>query len=281
MLINIDGKLLSPEQAHVSVFDRGFLYGDSVYEVIRTYRGIPFALEEHLARLTRSAEGLALEIPERAWLRAEIRKTIAAAGYSESYCRIVVTRGSGPLSLDPTTATKSCCVIYVKEYEPFPDWMYTKGIKLAIPSIRRNDPATINPAIKSGNYLNSVLALGEAKRAGFDDALMLGLNGQVTEASSASVFIYKDGLLQTPPLEAGILAGITRQLIIQLADEEKISITQTEFYPDDLYAADEVMLVSTLREVMPVVQVGDNQIASGQPGPFVKQLRQKFIARFT
>jgi branched-chain amino acid aminotransferase len=274
LLVNINGKHFSEDQARVSVFDRGFLYGDSVYEVVRTYAGIPFAVGEHLDRFERSAARLEIELPKRRWIEEQISRTIKAAGNSESYCRIIVTRGSGPITLDPTQATNPMTVILVKELEPFADWMYTQGIKVAVPSIRRNHPTTVDPAIKSGNYLNSVLALGEAKQAGFDDALLLGMQGRITEATSANVFLYLHGILRTPTLQTGILQGVTRGLIIQIAKQLGIECKECDLYLEDLNEADEVMLTGTLKEVMPVVQVGKQTISDGHPGPIAASLKQ-------
>jgi branched-chain amino acid aminotransferase len=276
MRINIQGELFLPEDARISVLDRGFLYGDSVYEVVRTYDGIVFAFEEHLQRLVHSAASLGISLPDRAWLRAQVERTIQAAGNPESYCRIVITRGSGPITLDPTTALGNCTVIFAKPYEPFPDWMYTKGIKVAIPSIRRNLQAALDPAIKSGNYLNSVLALGEARKGGFDDALMLDFKGRVTEATSSNVFAWKDSKLLTPKLDTGILEGVTRGFIIQLCRKENIPVEECDLFPDDLYAADEVMVTSTLKEVLPVTQVCERLIGGGKPGPTAARLRDLF-----
>lgn len=274
--INIDGEIAAPEDARISVIDRGFLYGDSVYEVVRTYGGTPFALEEHLSRLERSAERLHIALPGRDWLGREIDRTIQAAANDESYCRIIVTRGVGPITLDPTTANDSMTVIIAKGYEPFPEWNYTRGIKVTIPNIRRTARVSLDPAIKSGNYLNSVLAFGEARRAGFDDAVMLDHQGLVTEATSSNVFVARGGRLFTPALEHGLLAGVTRGILIGLARENGFDCSECELTPDELTGADEVMLTSTLREVQPVVQVGQAQIGDGVPGPVAKQLRQLF-----
>ncbi|MBW1811554.1 MAG: aminotransferase class IV [Deltaproteobacteria bacterium] len=274
LLVNINGKYCKGDQARVSVFDRGFLYGDSVYEVVRTYGGIPFAVSEHLDRFVRSAARLEIQLPERSWLEEQIDETIKAAGNPESYCRIIVTRGSGPITLDPTVARNPMTVLIVKELEPFADWMYTQGIKVAIPTIRRNHPAALDPAIKSGNYLNSVLALGEAKRAGFDDALLLGTQGRITEATSANVFLCRQGTLYTPTLQTGILQGVTRGLIIQIAKQLGIECKECDLYLEDLEKTDEVMLTGTLKEVMPVVQVGQQTIGDGSPGPLTHKLKQ-------
>jgi len=272
-LFNINGKLCRQNQAKISVLDRGFLYGDSVYEVVRTYEGRIFALTEHLKRLEHSASRLNIELPNIDWLKRQLLRTVSMAKNADSYCRLIVTRGSGPITLDPTLASKPQLVIIVKKYERFPDWMYQKGIKAFIPSIRRNSRASLDPAIKSGNYLNSVLALGEARKAGFHDALLLDAQGRVTEATSSNVFVFKDGILKTPTLETGILQGVTRSLVLQLVKTYLIPHQEGDIYSDDLVAADEVLVTSTLKEVMPVVQVGDHQIGDGRPGPLGKKLR--------
>jgi len=277
-MIEIDGVLSPPEQARIPVLDRGFLYGDSVYEVLRTYEGALFALEAHLDRLARSAASLKIDLPPRERLVAGIERTVAAAGNPESYCRVIVTRGSGPLTLDPTTAGRPLTAIVAKEYEPFPDWTYERGVRVIVPSIQRTSPGSLDPAIKSGNYLNSVMAMGEARRAGYFDALMLDREGLVTEATSANVFAWKDGRLLTPPLEVGILSGVTRGLLLELARELGIPCEERHLPLAELLAAEELMLTSTLREVQPVVEVGDRVIGDGMPGPMARDLRREFHA---
>ena len=274
--INIDGTITSTADARISVLDRGFLYGDSIYEVVRTYEGMVFALEEHLTRLESSADRLHIAVPDRLRLAAEIQRTIDAAGNDESYCRVIVTRGIGPITLDPTTATEPMTVIVAAPYKPFPEWTYEHGIKVTIPNIRRTARVSLDPAIKSGNYLNSVLAFGEARRAGYDDAVMLDHHGLVTEATSANVFIAADGKLRTPALEHGLLAGVTRGILLDLSRNNGFDVSECEITPDDLIGADEVLLTSTLREVMPVVQVGEASIGSGAPGPIAVLLRELF-----
>jgi len=275
MRININGELHDANTALIPVLDRGFLYGDSIYEVIRTYEGRPFALEEHLARFERSAKSMDIPLPDRAWLVGEIARTLQAGGCAESYCRIIVTRGNGPISLDPSAATDPLTVIVVQEFTPFPEAMFEQGVRAAIPSVRRNLRSAVDPAIKSGNYLNSILALGEARRAGFDDALMLDVEGRVTEATTSNVFTLRaDGVLCTPRLETGILEGVTRGLVLQLAEQQGLPCEECDLYPDDLVGASEVMLTSTLREAMAVVAVGDSVVGRGRPGPMAARLRR-------
>jgi branched-chain amino acid aminotransferase len=275
-VVNIDGTIVPSENAQISVFDRGFLYGDSVYEVIRTYKGVTFAVKEHLDRLERSAASLAIDLPQRSWLIEQLHRTVESAGNQESYCRIIVTRGQGPITLDPTTAVESATIIIVKEFESFSPWMYTKGIRVGIPSIRRTSRASLDPAIKSGNYLNSVMALGEARRAGFDDALLLDTQEWVTEATSANVFTVHKGLLSTPTFDTGLLAGVTRGLILQIADSEHLPCEERQINLDDLISAQEVMLTSTLREIMPVVEIQGHPVGTGSPGPISSRLLELF-----
>ncbi|HUT78363.1 MAG TPA: aminotransferase class IV [Polyangia bacterium] len=278
-LVEIDGVLTAPETARVPVLDRGFLYGDSVYEVLRTYEGRLFALESHLDRLEGSARRLMIDLPDRARIAAAIDRTVGSAGNPESYCRVIVTRGSGPLTLDPTTAVRPLTIVIVKEFEPFPDWTFDRGVRVMVPTIQRTSPASLDPAIKSGNYLNSVLALGEARRGGCFDALMLDGYGRVTEATSSNVFAWKDGTLLTPPLEVGILSGVTRGLLLELARELRLPCEERHLPLTDLLTADEVLLTSTLREVQPVVEVAGRPIGDGAPGPLARDLRRAFHDR--
>ncbi len=275
-VININGTITPHDEARISVLDRGFLYGDSVYEVVRTYGGKPFALEAHLQRLDHSARSLAISLPERDELIEALYATLADAGNEDSYCRIIVTRGSGPLTLDPTTAENPVLVILVKPYEPFADWMYEKGVRLAIPKVRRTSREALDPGIKSGNYLNSVIAFKEARELGFDDALLLDKQGRITESTSSNIFTWLGGKLVTAPLETGLLAGVTRGLVIKIARDNRIDCVEQQLTPEELFSADEVMMTSTIREVMPVIQVGDRNIGDGKPGPVAKRLKELF-----
>jgi branched-chain amino acid aminotransferase len=274
--VNIGGAIGAPEELRISALDRGFLYGDSVYEVVRTYEGAPFALPEHLDRLAGSAGRLGIRLPPRGELEREVRRTLDAAGHDEAYCRIVVTRGTGPITLDPTTAGEPLTVILVKPYEPFPDWTYERGVRVAIPQIRRTSRASLDPAIKSGNYLNSVLALGEARAAGCDDALMLDAEGDVAEATSSNVFVAAEDAVATPALEVGLLAGVTRGLLVDLMRQNGIRCAERAITVAEVTGADEVMLTSTLREVQPVVEVAGRRIGDGVPGPLARRLRALF-----
>lgn len=276
--INIDGTIGTPENSFVSVLDRGFLYGDSVYEVVRTYQGKIFALEQHYRRFCSSAARLGIELPDKDWLFSQIDRTIAASGNQESYCRVIVTRGEGPLTLDPTTAIAPSTVIIVKGFEPFPEETFRTGIRVWIPNVRRTSTVSLDPSIKSGNYLNSVMAFKEARMAGFDDSLMLDFDGNVTEATSSNVFISNGKKIYTPAFEVGLLPGVTRALLLSLLAQNKIAYEECTLSLSQVEQADEVMLTSTIREIQPVVMVGNHVIGSGKPGPVAQKLRALFHA---
>src|SRR5205814_2129973 len=228
--VYIDGAVRLPEDAKISVFDRGFLYGDSVYETIGTVRGRLFALSDHLDRLERSAARLALRLPPRAVIERAILETMAAAGNSESRVRVMVTRGGGKLDLDPASAGEPNLVVIAGPLGgPTPE-MYDRGVAVAIVSVTRNLPGAIDPAIKSGNYLNNVLALSEARRRpGVHEAILLSASGSVAEGATSNVFLVKDGEILTPALSVGILDGVTRGKVIELARGAGIGCREVEF----------------------------------------------------
>jgi branched-chain amino acid aminotransferase len=285
VLVNVDGRLVPPEEAFVPVLDRGFLYGDSVYEVVRTYRGKVFELGRHLDRMDRSAAGIALQLPPRERIERELLRTLQASGNAESYARIVVTRGEGKFGLAPHLATgPGRMIVVVRPLEPPPAEAYERGLRMAVAVTRRNPPQALDPALKTGNYLNSVLALREAHEAGADDALLLDLRGHVTEGSSSNVFFVQDGVLVTPPLQVGILHGVTRGIVIELARAEGLIVREEPHGPEALAAADEVFVTSTIREVLAVttlVFVGAQgasvrTVKEGKPGPITRQLHAAF-----
>jgi branched-chain amino acid aminotransferase len=285
-MANVNGQITPLEEARISILDRGFLYGDSVYEVVRTYGGKVFALAHHLDRMERSAARIALALPPRAHLEAEIARTLAAAQNAESYVRIVVTRGEGRFGLAPNLSDEHRVVIIVRPFDPPGPEVYEKGLRLAVAQVRRNPPQALDPRAKTGNYLNSILALREAHLAGCDDALMLDLAGRVTEGSTSNVFFVKDSVLVTPPTELGLLEGVTRALVIELARSLGVRVHEEPHGAAALLDADEVFLTSTLREVMPVtslVLLGDGGegrvVGDGRPGPLARRLHAEFRAR--
>ena len=284
-LVNVEGRLVPPEQAVVPVLDRGFLYGDSVYEVVRTYGGRVFELGRHLARMERSAERIGLTLPPRARIETELERTLQAAGNAESYARIVVTRGEGRFGLAPHLAEGlNRLIVIVRPLEPPAEEQYERGLQLAIARIRRNPPQALDPALKTGNYLNSALALRESHAAGADDALLLDLKGQVTEASTSNVFFVHAGAVVTPPLALGMLEGVTRGLVIEAARGDGLSVREESHGPDAFAEADEAFVTSTIREVMAVTSLvfleGEKQdrrsIGGGKPGPITRRLHAAF-----
>jgi branched-chain amino acid aminotransferase len=275
-VVAIDGVIVSPEAAMVSVYDRGFLYGDSVFEVLRTYGGVPFALGEHMARLRRSAERVLIPMPiDEAAFAEEVTRVIAAAKNAESYARIMLTRGSGPLGLDPALAEHPMRVILVEPVHPPPRETYVDGIALAAIATQRVADGTAAEGAKVSNYLASLLALREAKARGAGEALIVA-GGEVIEGASSNVFMVTKGTLKTPPESAGILPGITRAHVLLAAAELGVPVETTRIHLDELYAAEEVFITSSIREVVPVIAVDGRRIGAGAPGPMTRALHRAF-----
>jgi branched-chain amino acid aminotransferase len=286
--VNLDGTLVPPAQARVSVFDRGFLYGDSVYEVIRTYGGRPFEVEAHLARLRHSADRIGLSPKwDAPRVEAEIARTLEASrgddppvpdaapwNVGERYVRVVMTRGAGELGLDPALAIDPVAVVLVLPLVGPPRAAYVDGVKAAFVGVRRAAPDAIDPSAKTGAHLPNVLAVAEARAAGAHEALLLDGRGSVTEGSSSNVFAVRGGRVVTPPLAAGILEGVTRGLVLRLAAEDGVSAEETPLRPEDLEGADEVFLTSTVREVVPVTRLGERPVGTGRPGPVTLRLHR-------
>jgi branched-chain amino acid aminotransferase len=281
----MNGRIVPPERARISVFDRGFLYGDSVYEVLRTYGGAPFALEEHLLRLRRSAELLGMRLPRSAaWCVEELARTLRAARNRESYVRIVVTRGAGRIGLDPALARNPQTLVIVKPLELPPATLYRRGARVELVPAGQIHADSADPEAKSGNYLSNILALREAKAAGAYEAIMLGKGGRVREGSSSNIFVVRHAVLCTPPLSAGILEGITRGRILRLATELGIRSREATLYPGDIAESDEAFITSSIREVMPVTVVGhrsfgQRRVGNGRVGEVTRALREAFRAR--
>jgi branched-chain amino acid aminotransferase len=265
----------SPDDAKVSVYDRGFLYGDSVFETIRTYGGEPFALGEHMARLARSAERVAIAMPlSPADFGMEVRLAVRAARNPESYARAMLTRGSGPVGLDPALAGAPLRVILVEPLTPLPATMYRDGV--AVVTVRTERAADAAHGAKVGNYLGSLLALRQARARGAHEALVLDAAGRVVEGTTSNVFSVRAGELTTPPEQAGILVGITRAHVLDLCAEKGLRVHLAPLSPDDLAAADEVFICSSMREIVPVVRVDDRLVAGGRPGPVTRALHAAF-----
>jgi branched-chain amino acid aminotransferase len=275
-IASIDGVLHAPDAARVSVYDRGFLYGDSVFETIRTYGGEPFLLDEHLARLGRSAALIGITPPiAAADLAREVRLAVRAARNDESYVRVTLTRGTGPLGLDPTLARDPLRVILVEPFTPSPAALYRDGVRAV--TTRLDRPADAAPGAKITNYLASLLAVQAAKAQGAHEALLLDAHGDVIEGATSNVFIVRDGALCTPPESAGILAGITRAQVIEVAGELGIPVLFATFHP--AIPAQEAFLTSSLREVLPLVQIDAHRIGDAQPGRITRAIHVAYRQR--
>lgn len=277
MLIYLDGKLVPKEQAVVSVFDHGFLYGDGVFEGIRVYDGNVFRLQEHIARLYESAKTIALEIPltQEEMIQATVN-TVAANEKRDAYIRLVVSRGPGDLGIDPAKCNRATVVIMVATIALFPEEFYQKGVNLITASVRRIPMESLDPRVKSLNYLNNILAKLEAKNAGCLEAVMLNHHGLVAECTTDNIFMVKNGVLKTPDLMQGALAGITRAAVLDLARERSIETQETVMALHDLYNADECFLTGTGAEIVPVVGIDGRKIDDGKPGPMTKTLLAAF-----
>jgi len=277
MIIYLDGKLVPKEEAKVSVFDHGFLYGDGVFEGIRVYDGNVFRLDEHIERLYESAKTINLEIPlTPGEMTQATLDTVAANGKRDVYIRLVVSRGPGDLGIDPRKCPTATVVIIADSIALYPAELYEKGISLVTSSFRRIPMQCLDPRIKSLNYLNNIMAKMEATRAGVPEALMLNYSGRVAECSADNIFLVKNGDLKTPPLMEGALGGITRAAVMELARNDGINVTETRMGLHDLYNADECFLTGTGAEIMPVNAIDGRQIGFGGAGPTTTRLLSLF-----
>lgn len=280
--VNVNGRISSQEQAVISVFDHGFLYGEGVYETLRTYNGQPFLFDRHMRRLRKSAGMLALPIPPSdAEIDANFRETMRAAGLGDSpgreaYIRILVTRGIGELTYDPAATPVPSIVVIVKPNVDPPREVFERGVRVALVSVMRNHPGTVNPLIKSNSLLNNALAMQEALRQGAFEGVMRNTRGELAECTQSNLFIVKHGAALTPPIDAGLLPGITREFLFEVGAEAGIPVREAVLKDADLFGADEAFLTSTTREAVPIVQVDDRKIGSGQPGPVTAALLDAF-----
>lgn len=275
--IYLDGKFVPESEAKVSVFDHGLLYGDGIFEGIRFYNGRVFRLEEHHDRLWDSARSICLEIPiSRTQMTEALLETIRQNGLRDGYIRQIVTRGVGNLGLNPVQCKQPTVIIIAATIALYPEEMYRNGLKIVTCATRRSGPATLNPAVKSLNYLNNVMARIEANLAGADEALMLNDAGNVAECTADNVFIIKKGQIFTPPISAGALRGITRAVVFDLAAELGVKISETDITRHDVFVADECFLTGTAAELIPVINADGRVIGTGKPG----SLTTRMIARF-
>jgi branched-chain amino acid aminotransferase len=260
--VNVNGRVFDQEHAVISVFDHGFLYGEGIYETLRTYNGEPFLFDRHMRRLRASAAMLSLAVPlDNEQIAARFRDTMQAASLGdngqEAYIRILITRGIGELTYDPSDA-------------------YERGVKVAIVGIVRNHPDTVNPLIKSNNLLNTALAAQEAIRKGAFEGVMRNYRGELAECTTANLFVVKSGAALTPPLDAGLLAGITREFVFEVGARIGVPVREQVLRDDDLFGADEAFLTSTTRELVPITRVDDRTIATGKSGPITHALLDEF-----
>jgi len=288
VLVNVNGRLADGASAAISVFDHGFLYGEGVYETIRTYNGEPFLFDRHMQRLRASAAMIMLDVPlsDAEYSRRSV-ETMAAAGlgtqgdgsFAEAYIRILHTRGIGDLSYDPAATPTPSVVVIVKPLPVPADEQFRNGVKVCMVDIIRNHPRSVSPLIKSNNLLNNALCMQEALRKGGVEGVFRNYRGELSECSQSNLFMIRGGVVRTPPLEAGLLAGITRGFVFELGATLGISVEEAVLRDDDLFGADEAFFTSTTKELMPIAQVDDRSIGTGRPGDITHRLLAEFRRR--
>jgi branched-chain amino acid aminotransferase len=272
--VYVNGRISPADQAVVPVYDHGFVYGEGVYETLRTYNRVPFLYDRHMRRLRQSAERLLLDVPfDDATLRQWMDQTVAAAGdLDEAYIRVLLTRGVGDLNYDPKSTPTPTTVIIVKPFEAPAARVFDEGIRISLVDMLRNHPRSVNPVIKSNNLLNNALAMQAAYRAGAEEGLMCNYRGELTECSQANFFMVRGGAALTPKSAAGLLEGVTRAFVFELGRELGIDVRDEVLLPKDLEDADEMFITSTTRELSPVVNVDGRVVGTGTPGPVTKKL---------
>jgi branched-chain amino acid aminotransferase len=277
MKVFIDGKYYDERAAKISVFDHGLLYGDGVFEGIRAYNGRVFKLREHIDRLFCSAKAILLGIPmSHAQIMRAVVETCRMNKIRDGYIRLVVTRGMGTLGLNPNSCKNPSVIIIADRIQLYPPAYYQKGMEIVTVPTTRNLHSALNPAIKSLNYLNNILAKIEANNAGCEEAVMLNVAGFVAECTGDNLFLVKNGQLFTPPLSAGALYGITRQVVMELAEEEGLTVSEPNLTRYDLFNADECFLTGTGAEIVPVVKIDGRVIDTGKPGPITRKLEEEY-----
>jgi branched-chain amino acid aminotransferase len=274
-MIYLNNRLVPKGAALISVFDHGFLYGDGVYETLRAYNGNVFRLDEHVERLFRSASMIGLEISKTTdQIKKAVYETIRVNGHKEAYIRITVSRGTGPVGLDPDLCPKATFVVISNKFKQYPKHYYQKGVKIAIVKTRRNYGKALDPRIKSLNFLNNILAKIEAKKADAYEAIMLNYRGYIAEGTISNIFFVRDSILCTPSPDVGILNGITRRIILDIAKELSIEINEGKFKSGDIYNAHEVFISNTTMEVMPVAEADDIKFRA--PGKITRKLHHVY-----
>ncbi len=275
-VIAIDGALSGPDHAAISVLDRGFLYGDSAFEVLRTYDGQPFALSAHLERLTRSCERLGIPPADEGRVRAEVEAALAEAANEESYVRVVITRGETAMGLVVSGVLRPRRVVVVMPLSPQPDAIYEEGVEVGTVSIARALDGTGAAGAKASNYLPNILSLEQVRARGAYEAVTIASGGELLEGATSNLFVVKGGRVATPPLSVGILGGITRRVVFRAAARAGVPVDERLLFPPDLYGADEAFITSSLREIVPVVRADGVAVGQGVPGPVTTRLREAF-----
>jgi branched-chain amino acid aminotransferase len=283
--VNVNGRVSDQEHASISIFDHGFLYGEGVYETLRTYNGQAFLFDRHMRRLRNSAGMIALPIPlTDGQLHDRFAETVRAAGLGDSpdreaYIRILVTRGIGELTYDPAATPTPSIVVIVKPNVDPPREAFERGVKVSLVGVVRNHPGSVNPLIKSNSLLNNALAMQEALRHGSFEGVMRNYKGELAECTQSNLFIVKNGVALTPPIDAGLLPGITREFLFEVGAEIGVPVREAVLKDADLFGADEAFLTSTTREAVPIVQVDDLKIGGGKPGAVSRALLEAFRKR--
>jgi branched-chain amino acid aminotransferase len=279
--VYVNGTIKPAHEAVVPVYDHGFLYGEGVYETLRTYDKVPFLYDRHMRRLRASADRIQLTVPfADAEIARWIDNTVAAAGdMQEAYIRILLTRGVGELNYDPRSTPDPTTVIIVKPLEEPPARVFNEGINICLVPILRNHPGSVNPLIKANNLLNNALAMQEANRRGGEEGLMCNYRGELSECSQANFFMVRGGVVLTPKSEAGLLEGITRAFLFEVGEKARIEVREAILTPADLESADEAFITSTTRELSPVTKIDGRPVGTGKPGPITKTLLDGYRAR--
>ncbi len=276
--VYVNGTIRPAHEASVPVYDHGFLYGEGVYETLRTYGRVPFLYDRHVRRLRASAAHLQLEVPfSDRELSGWIDDTVAAAGdLVEAYIRVLLTRGVGELNYDPKATPAPTLVIIVKPFDEPPARVFTEGIRISLVPILRNHPGSVNPLIKSNNLLNNALAMQEAYRRGVEEGLMCNYRGELSECSQSNFFMVRDGAALTPGSHAGLLEGVTRAFLFEVGQEVGVTVRDETLVPQDLESADEAFITSTTRELSPVTRIDDRIVGNGKPGPVTMRLLEGY-----
>ncbi|MCB9091947.1 MAG: aminotransferase class IV [Halobacteriovoraceae bacterium] len=276
-LVNINGTVCKPEEANINIFDRGFLFGDSIYEATLCQENIPLFMQEHYDRLLNTAEIVHTPVPySLEKIIEEFKKITSQKTFSQAILRVIITRGIDYLNIFPSGETEPNLILIYKELKGYPQLWYEKGISIKVANIKRNHPKTTDPRAKTGNYLNSVLAALEAKNEGYDDAIFLNLDGNITEGTTNNFWIVKGQTVLTPSLDSGILSGITRMKVIEICKKHNIAIQETHLKESDLSEADESFITSSTKGIVPVTQINRDPIGSGMIGEITKLLTNHY-----